>query len=164
VNDCERQLAVASFLYDEAALLDAQRHREWLDLLSQRLVYEAPVSVSLARGERRAPAAGHYFRETRDSLAVRVDRLYSGHAHADDPPWLTRRMVSNVQVLAVRETGEVDLRSNLLLLRSRGDSASLLGAERLDTLADEGGRWRLLRRTILLAHTVLPGPDLPVFM
>ena len=167
MNLGDLQLQAASFLYDEAALLDGCRHREWLELLSPRLVYEAPVRVALARQDdsARAPGAfGHFFRETKDSLAVRVDRLYSGHANADEPAWLTRRMVSNVQVRGER-VGELDVRSNVLLFRSSAELSTLLCAERLDTLErEERGAWLLLRRTLLLSHTVLPGPDLPVFV
>ena len=164
VTAAERQLAAASFLYDEAALLDAHRHREWLELLSPLLVYEAPVRVVLSRREPTDQGGfGHFFRETKESLAVRVDRLYSGHANADEPLWLTRRMVSNVQVRDDRGL-ELDVRSNVLLFRCNAATPTFLCAERLDTLQSEGRAWLLLRRTLLLSHAVLPGPDLPVFM
>jgi 3-phenylpropionate/cinnamic acid dioxygenase small subunit len=59
---------------------------------------------------------------------------------------------------------ELDVRSNVLLFRARGSFSSVLAAERQDTLEEHGRALRLLRRTLLLAHDVLPGPDLPVFV
>ena len=53
-----------------------------------------------------------------------------------------------------------------MLYRSQGDTAhhDLLVAERQDVLRLEDGDWRLLRRVVLLDHTILGTPNLGVFL
>ena len=49
------------------------------------------------------------------SLGLRVKRLYTDAAWAEDPPSLTRRMVSNIRVGPGRGDGELPAKSGLLL-------------------------------------------------
>jgi 3-phenylpropionate/cinnamic acid dioxygenase small subunit len=167
VADPALHLDVAAWLAWEAELLDAGRYREWLGLLADDVRYRMPVSVTRDRrgGAPQADAMDH-FDEDRYSLEKRVERLEGGHAWTEDPPSRTRRFVTNIRVVADAASGDVGVRSYLLLYRSRGDlhPASVLSAERVDHLRRIDGGWLLARRDIALDDAVVRMQNLAVFL
>ena len=155
-----------SFLMHEAELLDERRERDWLDLFTDDAEYLMPVRVNRERAEGDGfSKEAYYFEETRGSLELRVRRLETEYAWAEDPPSRTRHFVTNVRVSGGDEEGEVAVKSNLLLYRSRGSdpTADILSAERRDVLRKEEDGWRLRRREILLDHSVVMTHNLSVF-
>ena len=156
-----------SFLMHEAELLDERREREWLELFTDDAEYLMPVRVNRERGEGDGfSEEAFYFEETRGSLELRVRRLETEYAWAEDPPSRTRHFVTNVRVVPGEEEDVVAVRSNLLLYRSRGSDPGydILSAERKDVLRKEEGQWKLRRRVILLDHSVLTTHNLSVFL
>lgn len=161
----ERNAAV--FLYREAALLDRYHYREWLNLLSQDVQYRAPIRTS--REAAHSPGFsedGFHFEETWGRLDQRVRRLETEYAWAEDPPSRVRRFVTNVLVDPESRPDEVRVTSYLLLTRARLEDVQshFLSAERQDVLRDEGDGYRLLDRLILLDHTIVPTPNLGIFL
>jgi PAH dioxygenase small subunit len=163
----ETWLEVNQLLIAEAELLDDRRFEEWLELMTEDVEYTAPVRVT-----RRNPApdvvdAALLFDENLASLTLRVKRLRTDVAWAEDPPSLTRRFVSNVRV-APADTGEDELavKSNLLLFRSRGDRGQhdLLSSQREDVWRRVDGALRLARRRILFDQASLGTKNLAVFL
>lgn len=159
---------VLAFVFHEAELLDERRHEEWLALLTEDIRYVVPVRVttphSLADSALRDMA---HFDEDRYSLGKRVERLATEHAWAEDPPSRTRRHVSNVRCRELDLTGEIEVRTNLLLFRSRGDihAHDLLSATRTDVLRrGDDGALLLARRHVLLDESVLRTQNLAVFL
>ncbi|MGH8922410.1 MAG: 3-phenylpropionate/cinnamic acid dioxygenase subunit beta, partial [Actinomycetes bacterium] len=158
---------VSAWLAWEAELLDDRRYRDWLGLLDDDISYRMPVRVTTANGTH-GPVLGDmvHFAEDRYTLGLRVQRLEGHHAWTEDPPSRTRRFVTNVRVSPpagdrpagkvddVAEVAEVEVRSYLLLFRSRGDvrHADLVSVERTDLLRrrDRGADadWCLARRHI----------------
>src|SRR5271155_3940375 len=67
---------IADFLFDEAALLDGDRHKEWLELTTEDVVYIMPVRRSLYRKEGRGIdyRSGHN-EDDRGTLAQRVRHI-----------------------------------------------------------------------------------------
>lgn len=164
----ERHEAALDFLDAEAEALDERRHRDWLAMLCDDIRYLVPVRVTtghtLATSARTDMA---HFDEDRYSLGKRVQRFETEHAWAEDPPSRTRRHLSGVRSFEGDADGQLLVRSNLLLFRSRGDVAppDLLSAGRTDLLRLEGdGRWRLARREVLLDESVLRTQNLAVFL
>lgn len=159
---------VYSFLMYEAELLDERREREWLDhLCADDVEYLMPVRVNRERGEGEGfSEEAFFFQETRGSLELRVRRLETEYAWAEDPPSRTRHFVTNIRVADGEEEDEVAVRSNLLLYRSRGSEPNhdLLSAERKDVLRKEDDQWKLRKRVILLDHSVLMTHNLSVFL
>jgi 3-phenylpropionate/cinnamic acid dioxygenase small subunit len=158
---------VYSFLMREAELLDERREREWLELFTDDAEYLMPVRVNRERGEGDGfSEEAFYFEETRGSLELRVRRLETEYAWAEDPPSRTRHFVTNVRVAEGEEEDEVAVKSNLLLYRSRGSDPhhDLLSAERKDILRKEDDQWKLRKRVILLDHSVLMTHNLSVFL
>jgi phthalate 3,4-dioxygenase beta subunit len=158
--------AAHQFLVEEAAMLDAADYIGWLELLCEDIKYVMPVRVTTARGAGfdSLPDMGH-FDEDLYSLRKRVQRLYTEHAWAEDPPSRTRHFVSNVRTFAFSDT-ELYVESALLLFRSRGDTreGDLISAGRTDLLRLTEGGMRLARRQIKVDESVLRTQNLAVFL
>jgi ethylbenzene dioxygenase beta subunit len=156
-----------AFLNDEAELLDDNRQREWLEMLDREIDYRVPVRVTRERSMGAGfSESGFHMLEDYGTLEVRVDRLDSEYAWAEDPPSRIRRFVTNVRVRGV-EGNTVSVRSNLLLWRGeRYDrpGVEFLAGERQDVLRrDAAGALKLLRRLVLLDQTTLGTPNLGFF-
>lgn len=162
------RLDVEAFLYREVELLDDGRYREWLGLLSPDVRYRVPVRIVRERGSGPEPTgvSDRMFHLDEDihSLELRVDRLETGYAWAEDPPSRLRHFVTNVRVAAADE-GDLAVRSNVLVYRSRWDRPAhdLLSGERHDVLRAGEDGLRLCSRTVVLDSTTLPTLNLAFF-
>jgi 3-phenylpropionate/cinnamic acid dioxygenase small subunit len=158
---------VLAFVYTEADLLDSRRHREWLDLLTDDVVYIMPVRVTAAHSlDDSLMADMAHFDEDRYSLEKRVARFETEHAWTEDPPSRTRRFVTNVRAFPGGRDGELEVLSSVLLFRSRGDAhgPDLVSAGRTDVLRRVDGELRLARREIAVDESVLRTQNLAVFL
>lgn len=113
------------FLYVEADLLDDWQLDSWLRLCTDDIVYEIPSTT-----HPKAPASASLYlvHDDRYMLESRVKRLLSRNAHAENPPSRTRRLISNVRVLATTDipdgegsAEEVAVRASFHVLRFRND-------------------------------------------
>lgn len=146
------------FLAQEASCLDDDRLTDWLALLTADIRYEIPIRLTRHRGNDPVAPDGWHMKEDFASLRARVDRFLTSSGWAEDPPSRTRRLIGSVRCTPSAEDGAVDVRSSIIMFRSRGDTTdyALLAAERRDMLrrTDEG--LRLAVRRVLLSHTILP--------
>ncbi|MGB8408127.1 MAG: 3-phenylpropionate/cinnamic acid dioxygenase subunit beta [Mycobacterium sp.] len=157
----------ARFLYMEAERLDHHEFELWLGGLAEDLVYVMPIRVTRgpeARNLEFSPT-GFHMKDTYASMKMRVARLYTEHAYAEDPPSRTQRLITNVRVDPLG-SDEYDVRSNFLCYRAQGDLADydILVGERFDVLRETADGWQLARRTVHLAHTTLLTPNLGIFL
>ncbi|MGW0949074.1 aromatic-ring-hydroxylating dioxygenase subunit beta [Streptomyces sp. NPDC002623] len=164
----ELERSCTQFLYREAELLDEADYTGWADTcLSEELEYLIPIRTTRERaaGVSEFSREAFHMKDTYASMRVRVDRLLTEHAWAEDPPSRTRRVVTNVRVRELGP-GEVEVKSYLTLHRSQWDTTDydLLLAERRDILRSDAGGWRLRRREVLLNHTILGTANLGVFL
>jgi 3-phenylpropionate/cinnamic acid dioxygenase small subunit len=150
----------------EAELLDDRRFEDWLELFTDDVSYEAPIRVT-----RKAPNPTvvddiSFFDENLHSLTLRVRRLRTDVAWAEDPPSHTRRFVTNIRVRPTANEDELDVRSSLMLFRSRGDMGAydLIVGERFDVLRNVDGHLRIARRRIVLDQSSLGTKNLGVFL
>jgi PAH dioxygenase small subunit len=158
LEDLALTQSVERFLILEAELLDDARYREWLELLDDRIAYTAPVRTTRRTDGRVDATQMHWFDENRATLELRVRRLETDVNWAEEPPSRTRRLVGNVRIVRrPDEEGVVDVRSNLLCHRNRGENpvSDLIAAERRDVLTRWGDSWRLLAREIRFDHGTL---------
>jgi ethylbenzene dioxygenase beta subunit len=155
---------VAEFLYREAELLDDGRLRDWLGLLTEDVVYQVPIRTTRELGANGVATNMFHLDEEYSSLELRVERVETGFAWAEDPPSRLRHFVTNVRVEQLSE-GEVAVRSNVLVYRSRWDKPAhdLLSGERHDVLRRVDGEWRLASRRVILDSTTLPTLNLSFF-
>lgn len=161
----EHRLAVQDFLVAEAALLDHRRFEDWLALWTDDATYFVPVRVS-----RRTPAPDvvddiGLFDDNKQSLTLRVRRLGTDVAWAEDPPSFTRRFVSNFRIEPERD-GEVRVHDYLLLYRSRGDGGThdLISGEREHVLRPHDGGFRIAGRRVIVDQASLGTKNLGVFL
>ena len=77
-----------------------------------------------------------------------------------------RRMISNVRVRPTASEAELDVRSYILLYRSRGTEAGadLISAERRDVWRRVDATWRLARRFVLFDQSTLGVASLTNFL
>lgn len=157
---------IVDFLYDEAALLDARRHAEWLSLLTEDIRYVIPVRVTTAHTLETSTSTMAHLDEDHYSLSKRVQRFSTEHAWAEDPPSRTRRFVTNVRCWEDDDREVVLAMSNLLLFRSRGDvhEPDLLSGVRTDRIRLTPDGLRLSRREVWLDESVLRTQNLAIFL
>ena len=119
---------VEDFLFEEAALLDAWHLDDWLALLTDDATYRVPSNDApqAAPGEALFMVAD----DTR-RIRERVLRLKDRNAHAEFPHSRTRRLVSNVRIVA-REAAELRVEANFIVYRHRrhGDVRCYVGQYR----------------------------------
>jgi 3-phenylpropionate/cinnamic acid dioxygenase small subunit len=101
-----------------------------------------------------------------DSMEMRVLRLETEYAWAEDPPSRSRHFVTNIRVAAGGSADELTAKSNLLLYRTRGDVATfdILSGERHDVLRRVAGGYRLAKRVVVLDQTTVMTHNLALIM
>jgi p-cumate 2,3-dioxygenase beta subunit len=106
---------VEDFLYHEAALLDDWKLDEWEKLLTEDATYYVPPNDHL-EGDHRSTL--FLVADDRERIRQRVIRINDPNCHAEYPKSRTRRMISNVRILAV-EADLVTVAANFVCYRFR---------------------------------------------
>ena len=171
---------IEQFLYREARLLDERRFREWLDLLTDDVRYW--VTTRAVRYPRSSKAiaildpsrlpndesadedALAVLDENKTTLTGRVARLDTGMAWAEDPPSRTRHFIANIEVSPGPRGDEIDVRANVIVYKSRGETEEdfYVGGRR-DLLRRVGGAWKIARRKLVLDQNVLLAKNVSIF-
>ena len=165
---------IEDFLYAEVDLIDNRQFKEWLDLLEEDIVYFMPIRRNVKFGqhaERENTVSGQgisWFDEDKWTLNKRVEQILTGVHYAEEPLSRVCHMISNVQILAVRdnEAGqrEVDVRSRFLVYQNRVEYETyLFVGKRNDTLRLTDAGWKVARREIILDQNVLLAKNLTTF-
>jgi 3-phenylpropionate/cinnamic acid dioxygenase small subunit len=161
-------LELMPFYVREAWLLDDRKLAEWLDLFTDDVLYFMPRRKNVPRREahRELTPLGDLaiLEEDKRYLEMRVARLETGMAWAEDPPSRTRHLVGNLEVTPLAR-GEVQARTAFLVYRSHLETDhQLLSGYREDVLRKVQGAWKIARRTIVLDANVLLDKNLSVFL
>lgn len=154
------------FFYHEAELLDDRRYQDWLQLLTDDVVYQIPIRLTREKAANNDfSSASWLMNETKSSLKMRVHRSYTDYDWAEDPPSRTRRFLTNFRIVKNDVNDEVLFKVNFLLFRGKFDEISphLISGERHDTLRQVDGSWKLAKRLVYLDHTTVPMNNLSVF-
>lgn len=162
-----RHYEVERFYYDEAALLDSHRYKEWLALFSDDARYFMPIRRTRMRRELdkefTRPGEMAFFDDNKVLLSARVAKLETGRSWSEDPPSRTRHQITNVRV--VRDDGhELQVESNFHVYRTRlnSEETSWIGS-RHDILRCVAGSFQIADRKIFLEQTVLLSRNLSNF-
>jgi p-cumate 2,3-dioxygenase beta subunit len=141
---------VEDFLYREAALLDAWKLEEWLGLLTEDATYYVPPNDH-PDGDHRTVL----FILADDIVRIRerVKRLMSPECHAEYPHSRTRRLISNVRIVAA-EDDFVTVAANFICNRFRRYERvrEYVGAYRYVLKRGANGLLIKERRVIIDAH------------
>lgn len=169
-TDHDLRHSIEDFFYYEAELLDDRRLRDWLDLLTDDVHYWMPVRYNpLERSaelndELSKPGEAYYFNDTKDTLKVRVERVYAKNAWAEMPPSRTRHLVSNIRVK--KDSGsEIEVQSNFLCYRTRMEKdQDLFVGTRYDLLRRADDNFKIARRKIILDQANLAAKNISIFL
>ncbi len=166
----ELQQDIEQFLYREAALLDNREFDEWYDLLTDDIHYYMPTRYTRTRRETAKefsqPDEAALFDEDKASMGLRIRRLATGMAWAEEPPSRTRRMVSNVQIYATDSADQYEVECCFMLYRNRLERQTdiFVGARRdLLRRSDNTQGWVIARRVIVLDQGMLLANNMSVF-
>jgi 3-phenylpropionate/cinnamic acid dioxygenase small subunit len=171
---------VEQFLYREARLLDERRFAEWLALLTDDIHYwvgsrsnrypRRSKAISILDPERYVeddmPKADELaiLDEDRQTLGMRVERLDTGMAWAEDPPSRTRHLITNIEVAPGPQPLELQVFSNFIVYRTRAETEQdfYVGARR-DRLRRSEGEWKIAERRVILDQNVLLAKNVSIF-
>ena len=160
------QRACERFYYREAELLDGARFSDWLALIERDIDYRVPVRTTRDNRDGDGFSTKAYFmEEDYGTLKMRVNRLASPYAWAENPRTRTRRMVANIRVGAC-EGRDLHVTSNLAVFchRSEASVPLIVTCERRDVLRQRQDQWTLARRLALLDTTVLGLESLSILL
>ena len=156
--DATTYFAIQRFLFGEAALLDRRNYRAWLSLLTDDVHYRVMANVN--RDADLGPLPYALIDEPAARLKARVEQILNAKlTHAENPPTLTRRFVTNVMASAGERDGEYVATCNLLMYRTRPDipDGALYAGERTDVLRRIDGAFRIARREVRLDQALIHG-------
>jgi 3-phenylpropionate/cinnamic acid dioxygenase small subunit len=161
-------LELMQFYIREAWLLDERKLKKWLDLFTEDVLYFMPRRKNVLRREaqRELTPLGDLaiLEEDKRYLEMRVARLDTGMAWAEDPPSRTRHLIGNLEATLLKN-GEVEARTAFLVYRSHLETDhQLLSGCREDVLRKVNDAWKVARRTIVLDANVLLDKNLSVFL
>jgi 3-phenylpropionate/cinnamic acid dioxygenase small subunit len=161
-------LELMPFYIREAWLLDERKFKEWLELFTDDVLYFMPRRKNVPRREAHReltqPGDLAILEEDKRYLQMRVARLDTGMAWAEDPPSRTRHMIGNLEA-EMAENGEVRAKTAFLVYRSHLETDhQLLSGYREDMLRKADGGWKVAKRTIVLDANVLLDKNLSVFL
>lgn len=165
MDDLALHHSVSQFLYREAGFLDERCYAPWLELWADDASYVIPTTWNSSHGGLREAASNeiHHLRAGKDMLRLRVAKLDSRSAWAEEPPSRTVRTVSNIEVR--RDHDSLHVRSNVVLHRVRyTDEVEVHAGSRTDRLVPTDEAWQIAERRVHLAHGVLRAENLEFFL
>ena len=138
---------VEQFIYHEADLMDEHRYDEWLALWTDDALYWVPSGGDDIDPKREISL----IYDDRVRLQVRITRLKSGFAHAQEPKSRMRRVVSNI-VTKEAENGDIVVFSNFLLIELRRGKQDTFAGRTVHRLRPDNGSFRLASKKVLLVN------------
>jgi 3-phenylpropionate/cinnamic acid dioxygenase small subunit len=149
---------IETFLYAEARLLEDNCFDEWLASFSEDVRYWMPVRQNIdasASDESRLDTFA-LFDDDKQSLELRVLRIKTGEAHAEVPPSVTQRFITNIMAQPAT-ANRFKVYSNFMVYQERrGLHGIAFYGRREDALSCEEGGFKITKRKIELAQTILP--------
>ena len=152
-------LEILELLAEEAALLDHDKHLEWLEMLTDDVSYRMPIRQTRYRFD--GPGFddnAFYYNDDRLSLGLRARRNTEfEYAYDRDPAPRLRRLVTNLLVFEGDKPDEYKANSYILLLKNRFDHPSydMLSAERNDVIRRTPEGLKIAEREIFVDMQVL---------
>jgi 3-phenylpropionate/cinnamic acid dioxygenase small subunit len=138
---------VEQFIYYEAQLADEHRYDEWLALWTEDALYWAPSGRDEIDPQREISL----IYDDRVRLQVRIARLKSGFAHAQEPKSRMRRIVSNIAI-EEETNGEITAYSNFLLAELRRGKQDIFFFFFFHLLRPHNGDFKLVTKKVLLIN------------
>lgn len=163
---------IEDFFYREADLLDERDYDQWLELLTEDIVYWMPMrkNVSYANRDKDITAEDDvaWFHDDKETLRKRVKQIQTGVHWADEPISRVAHVITNIRlaepISALDEGSKATTKCRFIVYRNRLESETdLLVGRREDTLTRVQGRLKISRRKIILDQSVLLAKNLTMF-
>jgi 3-phenylpropionate/cinnamic acid dioxygenase small subunit len=163
---------IEDFFHKEADLLDEREYDQWLDLLTEDIVYWMPMrkNVSYANRDKDITAEDDvaWFHDDKETLRKRVKQIQTGVHWADEPISRVAHVITNIRladpISTLEEGKRATTKCRFIVYRNRLESETdLLVGRREDTLTRVQGQLRIARRKIILDQSVLLAKNLTMF-
>lgn len=159
---------IERFYRYEAALVDERKFEQWLDFLAEDLHYWIPIRQNRQGDQMDAeftkPGESAYIEDDKATMQIRVAKLDTGYAWAEEPPSRTRHLITNVQATRT-DDGEFHVTSNFAIYRNKNESeVDWWVGLREDVLRpDETTRFKIVKRAVFLDQTIITSKNLSTF-
>lgn len=163
-TDLELRVEVEAFLFLEARLADESRYDDWLALWDADAHYWVPSGP--ADYDPGTATRVSFINDNRGRLETRVRQLGTGVRYAQTPPSPMRRVIGNIEILAVSTNADdelVDVGSNFVLHELSAQASNELrtwAGRTTHTLRRVDGELLLRRKVIELVNGSRPLPTL----
>lgn len=149
---------ILDFIYKEIELLENQNLEEWIKLVDEKIEYISPYRFTAKRGEEQITTKMTYFNDDIKSLLLRVKKYGTQYVWSDDPPARYRYHITRLKIEPTKDPNVVNLNSVILLFITRldYDIPYIMSYERKDVLVKKNGEWKLLKREIVIDHSLTP--------
>lgn len=166
----ELQQDIEQFLYTEGMILDDREFDQWYELLSDDIHYYMPTRYTKSRRESKQELSAFgetaIFDDDKASLGLRVRRLATGLAWAEEPSSRTRHLVSNVKVRSTAQSDEYEVECCFVVYRNRLERQTdiFMGARRdLIRRSDNAHGWSIAKRHMVLDQGMLLANNISIF-
>lgn len=149
---------VLGFLIGESSLLDDLRYGEWLEQLTDDIIYQLPLWTPLDASQgKEIGSRGYYLDERKATLSMRVTRELLTFSRNHDLIPHVSRLVSNLSLVREREGQAYRATSSLIVVSSqyRSKKSDTLATKRIDVIRRTSGGLKIAKRTILVNHPSL---------
>jgi 3-phenylpropionate/cinnamic acid dioxygenase small subunit len=163
---------IEDFFYREADLLDERQYDQWLELLTEDVVYWMPMRKNVAYAHRDKDITPEndiaWLHDDKDTLRKRVKQIQTGIHWADEPVSRVSHVITNVRltdpIATLADGAIVTTTCRFIVYRNRLESETdILVGRREDTLTRIDGQLRVARRKIILEQSVLLAKNLTMF-
>jgi ethylbenzene dioxygenase beta subunit len=159
---------LTAFLYREARLLDTGNVEGWLSLLTDDVHYFMPAQPAVYSRNLKNRSVGDklaFYDDDLDMIKRRIARMIHPTAWSEDPPTRVIHQISNIEAFNTGTDGTWRVLSVAVVFRSRNEAdQDTLWARREDLVRRVDGKLKLAKRHVTLAHNVLLGKNLNVFI
>ncbi|MFP3203153.1 MAG: aromatic-ring-hydroxylating dioxygenase subunit beta [Sulfolobus sp.] len=149
---------IIEFLYNEIELLEEQKIDEWINLLDENVQYIAYYRLTMKRNEEQITNKMTYFNDDFKSLQLRAKKFGTQYVWSEDPPSRFRYFITRLRIDNTRDQNIVRVKSVILLYITKYDYENIfvISYERTDNLIKKNNEWKILRREIVIDHSLTP--------
>jgi benzoate/toluate 1,2-dioxygenase beta subunit len=150
---------IVGLVLDEARLLDERRFRDWLSLFTADAIYWVPSQPAQASPHEELSL----FYETRELLAMRVERLERPDTYVQTPPSRTLHHLGTVRTSPSQDKRwQFEARSTLIVAESRLNEQRWFAGRVLHGLRRESGALRIAFKRVDLINADAPHRGLSI--
>ena len=163
---------IEDFFYKEADLLDEREYDQWLDLLTEDVVYWMPMRKNVSYANRGKDITAEddvaWFHDDKETLRKRVKQIQTGIHWADEPISRVAHVITNIRlaepISVLADGAKATTKCRFIVYRNRLESETdFLVGRREDTLMRVNGELKITRRKIILDQSVLLAKNLTMF-